>query len=319
MKILKVFGVVVGIHLFALVLIFANPGCTSTNKPVPTPMDTVTRAEPPPSVMIPNDSMPASAPLAFDPNASAMGAIAPASSSPGFRPTRPSSPAATNLTAPLVSDVTPATTYTVQSGDSLWTIGKRHNLTPAEIAAANSIKTNATLHLGQKLVIPSKKVAAPATTAAAPSSTVAGGSVGNGRLLSDTTPVPTTTSAPASSAAAPAASGQKHTVQPGETLGTIARAYGVSQRDLAVANNITNPARIDAGKELVIPAARTATPKGTTTTPPAETARPVINIMDTPPPASSGPSPFPTFGTGGNSSGAGNGGSSGASPFPKAN
>ena len=35
MKILKIFGIVVGIHLFALILIFANPGCSSTTKPTP--------------------------------------------------------------------------------------------------------------------------------------------------------------------------------------------------------------------------------------------------------------------------------------------
>lgn len=313
MKILKVFGVVVGIHLFALVLIFANPGCTSTNKPIPTPMDTVTRAEAPPSVMVPSGNTPLPAPLPFDPNAPAMASAAPVSTSPGYRPTRPGTSTASTLTTPLVSDVTPATTYTVQSGDSLWTIGKRHGLTPAEIAAANSIKTNATLHLGQKLVIPSKK-GTPASSSTAAATPANGGSVGNGRLLSDTTPAPATpNSTSAAPSSTPAASGQKHTVQPGETLGTIARAYGVSQRDLAVANNITNPARIDAGKELVIPAARTAT-SATNKAPaaPAEAPRPVINIMDTPP-APSGPSPFPTVGSGGTDA------SSGPSPFPKSN
>ena len=135
MKILKVFGVVVGIHLFALVLIFANPGCTSTTKPTPTPLDTVTTAEPPPSVIVPTSNAPAATPLPFDPNAPAVATIAQTSSSPGFRPTRPGTSAATTLTAPPVSDVTPASTYTVQSGDSLWTIGKRNGLTPAEVAA----------------------------------------------------------------------------------------------------------------------------------------------------------------------------------------
>ena len=32
MKILKIFGIVVGIHVFALLLIFANPGCSSSSK-----------------------------------------------------------------------------------------------------------------------------------------------------------------------------------------------------------------------------------------------------------------------------------------------
>ena len=32
MKLLKIFGIVAGIHAFALVLIFANPGCSSSSK-----------------------------------------------------------------------------------------------------------------------------------------------------------------------------------------------------------------------------------------------------------------------------------------------
>jgi LysM repeat protein len=48
----------------------------------------------------------------------------------------------------------------------------------------------------------------------------------------------------------------KHTVKSGETLGTIARNYGVRQSDIAVANRISDPARIQAGMELVIPGAK---------------------------------------------------------------
>ncbi len=44
----------------------------------------------------------------------------------------------------------------------------------------------------------------------------------------------------------------------GETLGGIARKYGVRQGDIAVANNITDPRKIQPGQELVIPA-RSAT------------------------------------------------------------
>ena len=40
MKILKIFGLVVGIHVAALILIFANPGCSSSTKPAPSPGDT---------------------------------------------------------------------------------------------------------------------------------------------------------------------------------------------------------------------------------------------------------------------------------------
>jgi hypothetical protein len=83
MKILKIFGIVVGIHVFALVLIFANPGCSTTTKPPPVPSDTVAQSGPPAVVTVPNSPVgvytsgpePApvtSAPIAFDPNAAAM-------------------------------------------------------------------------------------------------------------------------------------------------------------------------------------------------------------------------------------------------------
>ncbi len=53
----------------------------------------------------------------------------------------------------------------------------------------------------------------------------------------------------------------KHVVKSGETLGTIARNYGVRQSDIAVANHISDPARIQAGMELIIPGWQAATGK----------------------------------------------------------
>src|SRR5689334_3434357 len=53
-----------------------------------------------------------------------------------------------------------------------------------------------------------------------------------------------------------------HTVQPGETLGTIAQLYGVSIQQLAAANGIVNPNLIFAGQVLKIPG---TAPAGVTT------------------------------------------------------
>lgn len=47
-------------------------------------------------------------------------------------------------------------TYTVKSGDSLWTISKRYNITVEELKAANNLSSNL-LNIGQVLNIPSKK------------------------------------------------------------------------------------------------------------------------------------------------------------------
>jgi LysM repeat protein len=251
MKIMKVLGVVVGIHVFALILIFANPGCSSTSKPSPAPVDTVVRAEPAPTVsvtgvpsgvsvpMADSGTSPVSAaPIAFNPDAPALTA----GGGVRFTPTRPGTAAASTLVAAPVADVTPATTYTVKSGDSLWSIAKKNHLTVGDLATANNLKTSVPLHEGQKLLIPSKP-AAPAAAAAA-----------------SATATPTAPDVPAPKAPANAV---KHVVKSGETLSTIAKQYGVKSSDIAVANNITDPQKIRAGMELVIPGWQTPAGKAT--------------------------------------------------------
>jgi LysM repeat protein len=217
MKILKILGIAAGAHALFLVLIFANPGCSYTKAADP---------DMPPITAAPvGEAMPAA------PSPSSGSAVI------RYSPTRPGTTVAGALEAPPVSDVTPATTYTIARGDSLSSIATRNHLSKADLAAANNLKTNSVLHVGQKLVIPSKGGHAAAASAA---------------------PAPS-----AAAAVAPAsdkASGEtvKHVVKPGETLGAIARKYGVRQGEIAVANNITDPKRIQPGQELVIPA-RSAT------------------------------------------------------------
>lgn len=53
-----------------------------------------------------------------------------------------------------------------------------------------------------------------------------------------------------------------HTVQPGETLWRISRAYGADLEELIVVNNLGESARIDAGQTLVIPAPHRLPPPG---------------------------------------------------------
>ncbi len=264
MKLLKVFGIVVGIHVFALVLIFANPGCSSTAQPAPSAADTVVKPEAPsPTISVPSttpaDSPVAAAPIAFDPNAPAV------SVSAGIRysPTRPGTAAAGALEAEPVADVTPASTYTVAKGDSLWTIAKKNHLTVSDLAAANNLKAGSSVRLGQKLIIPGK--ALPPGAAAARTADLS--------------------AAKAPPAAAPAAKAPgdavKHTVKPGETLGAIARKYQVKVGDIATANNISDPAKIHPGMELVIPGWQAPASKaksGTKAATPAPTVVPTISV-----------------------------------------
>lgn len=244
MKILKIFGVVVGIHVFALIMIFANPGCSSNTKPPPSPSETVAAAPAPasPKITVPSNAAAATETSPFTPAPVSPVEASPVIAAPGsqnssptvtlrFSPTRPGTPAAGALDSEPVADVVPATSYTVVRGDSLWTIAKHHHLTVSELAAANGLKAGAPVQIGQKILIPAKAVpgAGPAAPAAKPAAPA----------------VSTATRAPGDSV--------RHTVKPNETLGAIARKYGVKVGDIATANNITDPARIRPGMELVIP------------------------------------------------------------------
>lgn len=260
MKILKIFGFVAGIHVFALILIFANPGCSSTTKRTPRPADTATS---------PISAAPASASDSpyYTSGGTASGGTsmvtfnpdAPATAAPDgrFTPTRPGTPVAGTLVTEAVSDVTPVSTYVVKAGDSLWAIARKHDTTVAQLTGANNMNAKSSLKPGQKLLIP----AGTAAPGVAVSSKV------------ETAPK-------TAAAAAPKAAGKatmKHIVKSGESLGVIARNYGVRAGDIAVANQISDPAKILAGTELIIPGWQaTAARKSSTSQTPA---------TSTPPPA----------------------------------
>lgn len=240
MKILKIFGFVAGIHVFAFLFFIANPGCSSTSKPAPAPIDTVASGDTV-GVSLPLNPANSSPSPAFDPNAPATAADGSGAGVRYFPPTRPGSAEASTLVTTPVSNVTPATSYTVKSGDSLWELGQRFHVPYAEIAAANNIRTSATLRAGQKLIIPSRAVTAsngPAASAAASAPAA---------KAAKAAPAPTAVKAAAGR------EGIRHTVKFGETLGAIAKSYGVKQGEIAVANNIVDPAKIQAGMILVIP------------------------------------------------------------------
>lgn len=249
MKILKIFGIVVGIHVFALILIFANPGCSSSTRPAPAPVDTVSQAGPAPSITVPDSGPSSLSSITFNPDAPAVAASS-TSRNDGtrFSPTRPGTPVANVLVAEPVVDVTPATTYIVKAGDSLWSVAKKHHLTIAELTGSNNLKSNAVLKPGQKLLIPGKP-ASPAAAATAKPGPITTKAANQAVATAAATPV----KAPADSL--------KHVVKPGESLSVIARQYGVRSADIAVANNITDPAKVNAGTELTIPGWQTKSGK----------------------------------------------------------
>lgn len=284
MKILKIFGIVIALHL---VLGGILVGCSSMKKQPSRPADTV-----PPPELAPVDGVDESSPVINSMNEGVPAVPATVRA----RPTRPASsqapqtfqPAPVAGTAP---DMLPPpaytpepemTDYTVVKGDSLWTVAKKHGITVAQLSGANNLPRNAQLKLGQKLQIPAKAPAAKTETAVSETSgrtykvlpgdnlsmiakrnktTVAAIKSLNG-LKSDALsagqviqlPEPSATTTTASYGSAISSDGLTYTVKPGDMLGPIARRYQVSLADLATLNNIADPGKLRAGQVLKIPA-----------------------------------------------------------------
>ena len=109
------------------------------------------------------------------------------------------------------------TEYTVQPGDWIFKIARQFGVEPEDIIELNELTSPSQIYPGLVLKIP-----APSGVVETPEATgVAGGVV--------------------------------HVVQPGEWIWQIARKYGVDPQSIIDANNLTNPALIYPGQELVIP------------------------------------------------------------------
>ncbi len=124
-------------------------------------------------------------------------------------------------------------THTVQSGDTLYRIGLKYEVTVGQLREANPQVTGDIIQPGDVLQIPDCN----------PSS--------SGNTGSNVTP-PTSTIAPPVTAL-PGGS-QTYVVQRGDTLYTIGLKFGVTADAIQKANNIANPNRINPGQELIIPA-----------------------------------------------------------------
>lgn len=78
-----------------------------------------------------------------------------ASPSPGSTPSPTAEPTPTPTAVPTATPAPAFRTYTVQSGDTLYAIAKKFNVTIASIRALNpAVKDTNVIHVGQKLKIP---------------------------------------------------------------------------------------------------------------------------------------------------------------------
>lgn len=135
-----------------------------------------------------------------------------------------------HLAAPPAAAPKPATAaaapivHVVRAGEHLTGIARRYGTTIAAIVVANQIKDASYLRVGQRLTIPTTGPGAAAGTS--PAATVA-------------------------------AAGQLHVVASGETLTSIARAYGTTITAIVRTNGIADPSYLRVGQRLTIPGAST--------------------------------------------------------------
>ncbi|MFT3782335.1 MAG: LysM peptidoglycan-binding domain-containing protein [Nibricoccus sp.] len=296
MKILKILGIVVAAHAALFMFVFAIPGCRTTSRPSTPQTPTAETGAAPATVSFPGAGTSSGdvAPTAVSDTTNAGGSPTVSFNTQRYNPTRPGSSEASILQSGDVSGVTPASTYKIQSNDSLWKVAKKFGIGVDDLAKANSLKPDSPLKVGHKLIIPSKAAKnGPAGTrtytvksgdslgsiARRNSTTAAELRALNPELKNDVVRVGQSLVLPASgksnaaaAASAPAApvisaasvtppaGSIEHVVKPGEGLQQISRKYGVPQREIATANNITNPASIRVGQKLVIPGVKTPEP-----------------------------------------------------------
>ncbi|MEO5986231.1 MAG: LysM peptidoglycan-binding domain-containing protein [Candidatus Limnocylindria bacterium] len=136
--------------------------------------------------------------------------------------------ALTLVTGPILGSVALAADpiVVVQSGDTLTSIAKRHDVEIGTLVKLNGLANPDRIYAGQRL-----------------------------RMTASATP-PTAAPPPAPKAAA----ARVHAVRSGEHLTGIARRYGVSIASISQANGISNPSRIYAGQRLTIPGTAPAAP-----------------------------------------------------------
>ncbi|AIY06194.1 polysaccharide deacetylase [Planococcus sp. PAMC 21323] len=166
----------------------------------------------------------------------------------------------------LPSTPVSGTNYTVKSGDTLYSIAKKFNVTVPALAKANNITNYNLIRVGQVLTIPGKATPPPATAVkytvkagdtlysiarkynVTVSDLAKANSITNFNLIQ----VGQVLTIPGK-AAPPPATTVKYTVKAGDTLYSIARKYNTTVAKIAAANSITNVNAIRVGQVLVIP------------------------------------------------------------------
>jgi len=247
MKIPRIFGVVVFLHVLVITIVLVQPGCRTKTAPSPAATtsssgtDPITGMDP----VLANEfnpvASPGGAPATWAPAPSAGG------STGRQAPTRPTvqmTPGGSPGTTVAGDPVAPSRSHTVARGESPWKISQLYGITVEELLEANQLGRSSTIQPGQVLAIPSRATPPPSASPVA-------------------APAPAVTAAPS---AVPAVT---YTVRPGDTLSAIAARHGTTVASLRQTNRLTSDI-IRSGQVLTIP----GTGGGAPTPPPAPAGTP---------------------------------------------
>lgn len=119
--------------------------------------------------------------------------------------------------------------HTVAAGDSLWLVSRRYNTSVEQITALNRLPANATLALGQKLVVAKVEDATQAPKRKTEST-------GTTRTKAEKSSKQTV-----------------HTVKDGDSLWVIAKHYGITVDDLCAVNSLKKSTTLALGQKLIVP------------------------------------------------------------------
>jgi LysM repeat protein len=222
MKLTKIFGIVLSLHVVVILLVMFQPGCQTAEKDPPAP-EVIPKDKPAfnegLSKPLAPKPTPPSGPIFANPTRPEPGEII----VPGLTPIEPAPLPALIQPAPINLVPTDVTVYKVQRGDTLWGIARKNNVSLTQLLSGNpSMDKNSRLAIGQEIILPA-----------------------GGAPMAPTTPVAPPVSIPTD--------GTSYVVLPGDSLSRIAGSQGVSLNALFQANNLTKTSIIRPGQVLVIP------------------------------------------------------------------
>ena len=226
MKVSKIFGCVIGLHLGVIAMLLVQPGCRTKQPPTRTYSQERTSGG---LIEAIGQGSGSGLDSAFNAGFDDVSAAPDDNDFSEFDAITPVAPLSDGgQTVPVAGPS--FETYTVKKGDNLWTIARRSNVSLNELYAANGLDTTSILSIGQQLQIP---VEGSTATVTAPS---------------PDTYQPTSFNQGST----------EYMVKRGDSLSKIANQFDTSVRAIKAANGLSSDL-IRVGDKLVVPVSSSST------------------------------------------------------------